>query len=93
VLVFANALRDVKEGLLPNALIAEWPSYAAYAISHLHAGRASLPPNLHAARLDRLLDRPRLYPLATLLGLANFRLSLAIYASITLFYLVLPLSP
>lgn len=32
-----------------------------------------------------------LYPLATLLTLANFRLSLAIYASITLFYLVLPL--
>lgn len=32
-----------------------------------------------------------LYPLATLLTLANFRLSLAIYASITLFYLALPI--
>ena len=32
-----------------------------------------------------------LYPLATLLTLADFRLSLVIYASVTVFYLVLPI--
>jgi hypothetical protein len=32
-----------------------------------------------------------LFPLATLLALINFRLSLAIYACVTLFYLALPI--
>jgi uncharacterized membrane protein len=35
VLVFAIAVPDVKAGLLANALLAEWPSYAAYVISFL----------------------------------------------------------
>ncbi len=33
VLVFSIAVPDVKTGLLASALLAEWPSYAAYAIS------------------------------------------------------------
>jgi hypothetical protein len=32
-----------------------------------------------------------LFPLATLLALVSFKLSLAIYACVTLFYLVLPI--
>jgi hypothetical protein len=45
--------------------------------------------------MDRI-DRPflflnALFPLATLLALVSFKLSLAIYACVTLFYLVLPI--
>jgi uncharacterized membrane protein len=166
VLVFAILVPDVQEGKLTRALLDEWPSYAAYAISFLtivviwvnHHGvfdamdrvdrpllflnalllltvaaipfpTALLAHSLQAghdqqtaafaygltmtsmaiafsfftlyARRFRRVYAPldwigfsmglALYPLATLLTLASFRLSLAIYASITLFYLVLPI--
>ena len=166
VLVFAIATPEVKAGLLANALLAEWPSYAAYAISFLTIVVIWVNHHVVFDSMDRI-DRPllflnalllvtvavipfptgllarylqdghdqqtaafayglamsamavafsfftlyarrfrrtyvpldwvgfsiglALYPLATLLTLANFRLSLAIYASITLFYMALPI--
>ena len=166
VLVFAIALPDVKAGLLGNALLAEWPSYAAYAISfltivviwvnhhvvfdsmdsidrpllfinalllltvafipfptqllarYLQAGHDQQTAafayglamsamavafsifTLYARRFRRTYVQLdwigfsaglALYPLATLLTLTNFRLSLAIYACIAIFYVVLPI--
>jgi uncharacterized membrane protein len=166
VLVFAIAAPDVKAGLLANALLAEWPSYAAYAISFLTIVVIWVNHHIVFDTMDRV-DRPllfinafllltvavipfptgllahalqaghdqqtaafaygltmsamavtfsaftlyarrfrraygpmdwigfsfglALYPLATLLTIANFRLSLAIYAAITVFYVVLPI--
>ena len=166
VLVFAIAVPDVAEGRLTNALLAEWPSYAAYAISFLTIVVIWVNHHVVFDSMDRI-DRPllflnalllltvavipfptsllahylqagydqqaaaftyglgmsamavsfscftlyarrfrrtyvpldwigfsfglALYPLATLLALANFRLSLVIYAAITIFYLVLPI--
>jgi uncharacterized membrane protein len=166
VLVFAIAAPDVKAGLLANALLAEWPSYAAYAISFLTIVVIWVNHHVVFDTMERV-DRPLLflnalllltvavipfptgllahylqaghdqstaafayglamsamavafsaftlyarrfrhtyapldwigfsfglllYPLATLLTLANFRLSLAIFASVTVFYLVLPI--
>jgi uncharacterized membrane protein len=166
VLVFAIAAPDFKPGQLGNALLSEWPSYAAYAISFLTivviwvnhhvvfdtmdgidrpllfinalllltVAAIPFPTGLLARALQAGHDQQTaafaygltmtsmavafslftlyarrfrrtyvpldwigfsaglaLYPLATLLTLANFRLSLGIYASITLFYLVLPI--
>jgi uncharacterized membrane protein len=166
ILVFNIATPDAKAGPLGNALLAEWPSYAAYAISFLtivviwvnhHVVFDSLervdrpllflnalllltvaiipfPTGLLAHYLQAGHDQQvaafaygltmstmavafsfftlyarrfrrnyapldwlgfwtglALYPLATMLTLANFRLSLTIFASITLFYLALPI--
>jgi uncharacterized membrane protein len=166
VLVFAILVPDVKDGLLAGALLDEWPSYAAYAISfltivviwvnhhvvfdsmeridrpllflnalllltvavipfptgvlakYLQAGHDQQAAafayglamsamavafscfTLYARRFRRTyvpLDwigfsfGLALYPLATLLTLVSYRLSLAIYGAITLFYLVLPI--
>ena len=166
VLVFAILVPDVEDGLLANALLAEWPSYAAYAISFLTIEVIWVNHHVVFDSMDRI-DRPLLflnalllltvavipfptgvlakylqaghdqqaaafayglamssmavafscftlyarrfrrtyvpldwigfsfglflYPLATLLTLASYRLSLAIYALITIFYLVLPI--
>jgi uncharacterized membrane protein len=166
VLVFAIAAPDVRGGLLSNALLAEWPSYAAFAISFLTIVVIWVNHHVVFDSMDRI-DRPllflnalllltvavipfptgvlarylqaghdqqaaafayglamsamaiafsfftlyarrfrrtyvpldwigfsfglALYPLATLLTLADFRLSLIIYATITVFYLVLPI--
>ncbi|MDQ6719200.1 MAG: TMEM175 family protein [Candidatus Dormibacteraeota bacterium] len=166
VLVFAIAAPDVGAGLLSNALLEEWPSYAAFAISFLTIVVIWVNHHVVFDSMDRV-DRPllflnalllltvavipfptgvlahylqaghdqqaaafayglamsamaiafscftlyarrfrrsyvpldwigfsfglALYPLATLLTLADFRLSLVIYASITVFYLVLPI--
>jgi TMEM175 potassium channel family protein len=166
VLVFAILVPDVKEGLLAGALVAEWPSYAAYAISFLTIVVIWVNHHVVFDSMDRI-DRPllflnalllltvavipfptavlahylqagydqqvatfaygigmssmavafscftlyarrfrrtyvpldwigfsfglALYPLATLLSLASYRLSLIIYAAITLFYLLLPI--
>jgi len=166
VLVFAILVPDVEEGKLTGALLDEWPSYAAYAISfltivviwvnhhvvfdsmdridrpllflnafllltvavipfptallahYLQAGRDQQTAafaygvgmsamavafscfTLYARRFRRTyvpLDWVGfsfglfLYPLATVLALASFRLSLVIYAAITVFYVVLPI--
>jgi uncharacterized membrane protein len=166
VLVFNIAAPDTKAGPLANALLAEWPSYAAYAISFLTIVVIWVNHHVVFDSMDRI-DRPllfinamllatvaiipfptgvlakylqaghdqqtaafaygltmssmavafscfslyarrfrrtyapldwigfstglALYPFATLLTLNNFRLSPVIYASITLFYLVLPI--
>jgi uncharacterized membrane protein len=166
VLVFAILVPDVQDGLLASALLAEWPSYAAYAISFLTIVVIWVNHHVVFDSMDRI-DRPllfinalllltvalipfptgvlakylqaghdqqaaafayglamsamavafscftfyarrfrrtyvpldwigfsfglALYPLATLLTLFSYRLSLAIYAAITLFYLVLPI--
>ena len=166
VLVFAILVPDVKDGRLARALLDEWPSYAAYAISFLTIVVIWVNHHVVFDSMDRI-DRPllflnalllltvavipfptgvlakylqaghdqqaaafgyglamsamavafscftlyarrfrrtyvpldwigfsfglALYPLATLLTLASYRLSLAIYALITVFYLVLPI--
>jgi TMEM175 potassium channel family protein len=166
VLVFAILVPDVRDGQLTRALLEEWPSYAAYAISFLTIVVIWVNHHVVFDSMDRI-DRPLLflnalllltvavipfptallahylqaghdqqtaafaygvgmsamavafscftlyarrfrrtyvpldwvgfsfglflYPLATVLTLASFRLSLAIYAAITLFYLVLPI--
>lgn len=168
VLVFAIAAPDITAGRLATALVAEWPSYVAFAISFLtiviiwvnHHGvfdsmvrvdrpllflNALLlltvavipfPTGLLARALQAAQEHDQqtaafaygltmssmavafslftlyarrfrrtyvpldwvgfsaglaLYPLATLLALFNFRLSLAIYACVTVFYMVLPI--
>lgn len=168
VLVFAIAAPDFRPGELANALVAEWPSYVAFAISFLtiviiwvnHHGvfdsmtrvdrpllflNALLlltvavipfPTGLLARALQAQAGQDQqtaafaygltmssmavafslftlyarrfrhtyvpldwvgfstglaLYPLATLLTFANVRLSLAIYACVAVFYMVLPI--
>jgi uncharacterized membrane protein len=166
VLVFAILVPDVQDGLLAGALLAEWPSYAAYAVSFLTIVVIWVNHHVVFDSMDRI-DRPllfinalllltvavipfptgvlakylqaghdqqaaafaygfamsamavafscftlyarrfrrtyvpldwigfsfglALYPLATLMTLVSYRLSLAIYALITVFYLVLPI--
>lgn len=66
VLVFAIAAPDVKPGLLANALIAEWPSYAAYAISFLTIVVIWVNHHVVFDTMERV-DRPLLFLNALLL--------------------------
>jgi uncharacterized membrane protein len=94
LLVFSLATPIVSSGL-SRALLDEWPSYAAYAISFMTIVVIWVNHHVVVDAMDRI-DRPflflnALFPLATLLALVSFKLSLAIYACVTLFYLVLPI--
>jgi uncharacterized membrane protein len=166
LLIFSLAAPVVTSGLLSRALLNEWPSYAAYAISFMTIVVIWVNHHIVFDSMDRL-DRPflflnalllltvaaipfptavlahylqaghdqqtaafaygatmsamavafslfslyarrflrthlpfdwlgfstglALFPLATLLALVSFRLSLAIYACVTLFYVALPI--
>ena len=57
VLVFNIATPDIKAGPLGNALLAEWPSYAAYAISFLTIVVIWVNHHVVFDSMDRI-DRP-----------------------------------
>src|SRR6267378_5258735 len=66
VLVFAILVPDVEEGKLTRALLDEWPSYAAYAISFLTIVVIWVNHHVVFDSMDRV-DRPLLFLNALLL--------------------------
>jgi len=60
VLVFAILVPDVENGRLAGALLAEWPSYAAYAISFLTIVVIWVNHHVVFDSMDRI-DRPLLF--------------------------------